>query len=139
MSLAYIWETLEIYMEWLYTQDIAKLYGDPKALQTLFEKSAMAAFKCAMPVMLATACIGIFVSVAQVGPLFASEALKFDPERINPINGFKRLFSAKSLVEVLKGVLKFIFLLSIVYVFMRDRLLSFNGFLHSDFVASFAY
>ncbi len=139
MSLSYIWETFEVYMEWLFNQDLAKLYGDPQALQTLFEKSAMAMFKCAMPVMLATACVGVFVNVAQVGPLFASEVLKFDPTRINPINGIKRLFSMKSVVEALKGVLKFIFLLTIAYLFMRDRLLSFNGFLHADFVSGFAY
>ena len=139
LSVAYIWESMELYIEWLFNQELAKLFGDPKAFQTFVEKSALVAFKCAMPVLLASACVGIFVSVAQVGPLFASEALKFDPERINPINGFKRLFSMKSVVEALKGVMKFVFLLSIVYFFMKDRLLAFNGFLHADFVEGFAY
>lgn len=139
LSVSYVWETMEGYIEWLFTQEVSKLFDNPQAFQTLVEKSAMAAFKCAMPVLLASACVGVFVNVAQVGPLFASEALKFDPEKINPINGFKRLFSMKSVVEALKGICKFVFLLSIAYVFMKDRLLSFNGFLHADFVSGFAY
>lgn len=139
LSLSYIWETFELYMEWLFTQDISKIFATTQSFQALVERSAMTAFKCAMPIMLSSACFGIFVNVAQVGPLFASEALKFDPEKINPISGFKRLFSAKSVVEAVKGVLKFVFLLSIIYVYMKDRLISFNGFLHTDFVSGFAY
>ncbi len=139
LSLSYIWESFELYMEWLFNQDLAVLFGNPKAFQAFVEKSAMTGFKCAMPIMLASACVGIFVNVAQVGPLFAAEALKFDPERINPISGFKKLFSMKSVVEAIKGIMKFIFLLSIIYMFMKDRLISFNGFLHTDFVAGFAY
>jgi len=42
-------------------------------------------------------------------------------------------------VEAIKGIMKFIFLLSIIYMFMKDRLISFNGFLHTDFVAGFSY
>ena len=139
LSLSYIWETFDLYMEWLFTQELSLLFGNAQRFQAFVERSAMTAFKCSMPIMLATACVGIFVNVAQVGPLFASEALKFDPERINPLSGFKRLFSMKSVVEAIKGIMKFTFLLSIIYFFMKDRLLSFNGFLHTDFVAGFAY
>ncbi|MEM6781604.1 MAG: flagellar biosynthesis protein FlhB, partial [Pseudomonadota bacterium] len=42
----------------------------------------------------------------QVGPLFAPEAVKPDIKKISPIEGFKRLFSVKSLVEFAKGILK---------------------------------
>lgn len=43
---------------------------------------------------------------AQVGPLFAPESIKPELEKISPIKGFKRLFSARSLVEFAKGILK---------------------------------
>ncbi|MFN3827083.1 MAG: flagellar biosynthesis protein FlhB [Micavibrio sp.] len=43
---------------------------------------------------------------AQVGPLFTTEVLKPDISKISPIKGFKRLFSLRSMVEFVKGILK---------------------------------
>ncbi len=42
----------------------------------------------------------------QVGPLFAPEAIKPTLSKISPIKGVKRLFSMRSLMEFVKGVLK---------------------------------
>lgn len=42
----------------------------------------------------------------QIGPLFAPEAIKPDLSKISPLQGFKRLFSVRSLVEFAKGILK---------------------------------
>lgn len=42
----------------------------------------------------------------QVGPLFAPEALKPDLSKISPMKGFKRLFSLRSIMEFVKGILK---------------------------------
>jgi len=53
--------------------------------------------------LLFAAFIGPF---AQVGPLFAVESMKPDLSKISPIKGFGRLFSARSLMEFLKGILK---------------------------------
>lgn len=43
---------------------------------------------------------------AQVGPLFAPEVIKPDISKISPVKGFKRLFSMRSIVEFVKGILK---------------------------------
>ncbi len=43
---------------------------------------------------------------AQIGPLLAPEVLKPDISKLSPIKGFKRLFSMRSLMEFVKGVLK---------------------------------
>lgn len=42
----------------------------------------------------------------QVGPVFSTTPLKPDFNRINPVSGFKRLFSFRMLVEALKATLK---------------------------------
>lgn len=42
----------------------------------------------------------------QTGVLFAPEVLKPDISKISPLKGFKRLFSARSLMEFVKGILK---------------------------------
>ena len=54
-------------------------------------------------VLMLAAFIGPF---AQVGPLFAPESIKPDISKISFKKGFERLFSARSLVEFAKGVLK---------------------------------
>lgn len=53
--------------------------------------------------LVAAAFIGPF---AQIGPLFAPESLKPDISKISPLKGFKRLFSMRSIMEFVKGVLK---------------------------------
>lgn len=53
--------------------------------------------------LIIAAFVGPFV---QVGPLFAPEIIKPDIGKISPIKGFSRLFSMKSVMEFVKGILK---------------------------------
>src|SRR5664279_3110448 len=48
---------------------------------------------------------GMVVTLAQTRFLWAHKK-SFDVSRINPLNGFKRIFSSKGAVEVLKALLK---------------------------------
>lgn len=59
----------------------------------------------ALPLILlvAAAFIG---PMAQVGLLFAPEVIKPDISKISPVKGFTRLFSLRSIMEFVKGVLK---------------------------------
>lgn len=54
-------------------------------------------------VLMAVAFIGPFL---QTGPLFAPEVIKPDISKISPVKGFSRLFSKRSLMEFVKGLLK---------------------------------
>lgn len=42
----------------------------------------------------------------QIGPLFAPEVIKPDISKVSPMAGFKRLFSMRSIMEFVKGILK---------------------------------
>lgn len=42
----------------------------------------------------------------QIGPLFAPESIKPDISKISPFAGWKRLFSMRSIMEFVKGILK---------------------------------
>ena len=74
--------------------------------------------------------IGIFtaaiivVSVAttmfQTKMLVTAEPLKPKLSKLNPIEGIKRLFSLRSVIETLKGILKIILLLWLIYNNMMD-------------------
>lgn len=52
--------------------------------------------------------VGLAVNWAQVGFVLSSEAMKPSWDRINPLAGFKRLFSLRASVEGIKATAKFI-------------------------------
>ncbi len=57
----------------------------------------------AMLLMLAVA---VGTSMLQVGLMWNLGAISFNFDRLNPLNGFKRLFSIRSVTELVKGMLK---------------------------------
>lgn len=138
LSLVYIYETLSEFVEWLYTLDVAFAYTE-KSFKTIVTKTVMTGLKCVAPVLLTALSVGIIANVAQIGFLFSTEVLEFKPERINPIAGIKRLFSMKSLVEAIKGVFKFVFILGIVYWVIKDDINTFQGYFHVSFVEGFMH
>lgn len=51
----------------------------------------------------------------QIGPLFSPETLKMDLSKISPMKGFTRLFSMRSVMEFVKGLIK-IAIISVVCI-----------------------
>ncbi|ACL70419.1 flagellar biosynthesis protein FlhB [Halothermothrix orenii] len=72
------------------------------------------------PVLLASAIIGLVVNFLQVGPLFVPDLIKPDLKKINPISGFKRLFSLKSVVELIKSLFKIAIVAILAYLQLKN-------------------
>lgn len=138
LSMVYMYETISNYIHWLYTLDVAYAYSD-KAIRTILYQTVITAVKCIAPVLFAAFSIGITGYLIQVGFLFAPEVLELKFDRINPVNGIKRLFSMRALVEALKGIFKFAIIGLIVYLFVKDDLNIYRGFLHMDLAGSFIF
>ena len=136
LSAIYIFETMSNFLEWIFTLELEKIYTD-KGLENIVKNSFATAGKCIAPVMLVALCIGVLTNAAQVGFMFSPEVLEIKPDRINPINGFKKIFSKKSIVEAIKGIFKFSIILSITYFVLSDHLSSFIGFLYTDIMTGF--
>ena len=77
--------------------------------------------KCAMPLVLVSVLVAVIVTMAQTRMLFTmkSAAPKFN--RINPLNGIKKMFSIRAIVELIKSLFKIIILLYIVYTVLIDE------------------
>lgn len=73
------------------------------------------------PILLTLLLVGIAVNYVQVGNNLTFEPLKPKLEKLNPVNGLKRLFSLRSTVEALKGIIKISIVGYICYVVIRDR------------------
>ena len=74
----------------------------------------------------------VVATFAQTRLLVTFEALRPKFSRMNPLEGIKRLFSLKSIVEALKGVLKISILLFLIYRFVTGSLLTFSRYMDSD-------
>jgi flagellar biosynthetic protein FlhB len=58
------------------------------------------------PIAVVVWLFGVASTLLQVGFITNEEAMKFDPNRLNPVEGLKKIFSLRSLVEGLKAVFK---------------------------------
>ena len=80
------------------------------------------------PLMLAVMVAGVGSNLAQVGALFTTKTVEPKWSRLNPIKGIGNLFSARSLVELVKSLLKVGLVGLVVYLFLSRRLPEFLQF-----------
>lgn len=73
------------------------------------------------PILMAALLTGVIGSYVQIGFLFSVEAIKPKLNKISPISGFKRLFSLKSVVEMVKAIAKGLVLVYIVYSYLENQ------------------
>ncbi len=81
------------------------------------------------PFLAVTALLAVGVTFFQTKLLVAGESIKPKFSRINPLQGFKRLFSLRSIIEAFKGVLKITILLVLIYNYFQKAALGFSRFL----------
>lgn len=75
----------------------------------------------ALPILLVALVLGVVMSLAQTRMTVAEDALKPKFSRLNPISGLKKMFSLKSIVELLKSLLKIAVIIAIVYYVIKDK------------------
>lgn len=66
------------------------------------------AFLASMPLILAIMAVGVAANFAQVGFVLSAEPMNPTWDKMNPINGVKRLFSARTAFEGVKSVAKMV-------------------------------
>lgn len=73
-------------------------------LTDLFTYVTRSFFSITLPVFLTMMVLGIAANLAQTGFVFSTEPLKPKFSKLNPIEGFKRMFSGRALMELLKSI-----------------------------------
>lgn len=89
-----------------YIADAHELPGVPGGFGVVLGDSFISVLGImALPLLflMAAAFLGPFL---QIGPLFAPEIIKPDISKVSPMKGFSRLFSMKSVMEFVKGLIK---------------------------------
>ncbi len=80
-------------------------------------------FKIFLPIAIPFLVLGIVANLFQVGILFTGETLKPNLSKLNPISGFKNMFSMRSLSTLIKDTAIISILAYIGYTFFQDNYL----------------
>lgn len=75
-----------------------------------------------LPIMLFVMVAGIVANLMQVGFLTSIDPIKPDFKRLNPIEGFKRIFSVRTLVDLFKNILKLGLVAYIAYSYINSNI-----------------
>ena len=76
------------------------------AFLAIFLNVSLEFFVIVGPILAFLMLSGLLINYLQVGVLFTTETIKPKLDKINPIAGFKRIFSRRSAIETLKAILK---------------------------------
>lgn len=95
--------------------------------------------KTAGPLLAVSVAAGLGATFFQTKFLVAGESIRPQFSRINPIQGFQRLFSLRSIIEALKGLLKILLLLVLIYQFISGVVTVFTKYFDTDLKAACAH
>lgn len=88
------------------------------------------------PVLLASVGAAILLTGAQTRFKFSGEKIKFKGSNISLIQGFKRLFSLRSVMEVLKALIKTAIIGYVIYAKIKDICVQCTGMMETDVMQS---
>ena len=100
--------------------------------QQLASQCMLTVLVVAGPFLAVTALLAVVATFAQTRLLVTTEPLRPKLSKLNPIQGFKRLFSLRSVVELAKNLIKIAILLVLIYTYFRSVLPDFYRFLDME-------
>jgi len=112
-------------------RDFFEMMGHPKAdyafVAGVFFKAFSIVCITGWPVCVGVMIIGVFANIIQVGFMFTLQPLVPSFEKINPISGAGRLFSLRSMVELLKNILKLGIIGAVAFFTVKGEFTRFLG------------
>lgn len=106
---------------------------------SIFFKSILSFFVVLLPILSTSVIAALIINYVQVGFMFSKKALKPKFSKLNPIEGFKRMVSLRSLVELAKSTLKSVIIVYLVYIEIKKSFDTFPTLMSSDIITSLKY
>ncbi len=110
---------------YVFTQDSIRLAVDQpfdQALGTIITDFVFVVLKIAACTLVPIAIIATFAEYAQIGTIITTEKLKPSLDKMNPVEGLKRMFGVEGLVELLKTLVKVLLVIGITYIIINSTL-----------------
>jgi flagellar biosynthetic protein FlhB len=105
-------------------------------LTSILAGALLAFAMIAVPILFIALLIGVLANVMQVGFMFSTKALAPKMDRINPLQGMKRLFSSRTLYELAKSLIKITLIVIIAYSAYTNNMQNFPKMMTSDLLSS---
>ena len=116
---SFIWSLAQI-IRTIYTWS-ATLPLSAGSSPLLFKWVASETLIVLLPFLITLLAVALLVNYLQVGVIFSTKALGPKWERLNPVDGLKRIFSSRGLSELVKGIAKMIVIGTIIYLYISKR------------------
>lgn len=94
-------------------------------IRPLFIKISAQMIELLGPFLLFIVVIGLSVNIAQVGLLWAPKSLQPTFDKFNIISGLKRMFAVKSLLELVKNIIRLVIIGTIIYSVLSSKYATF--------------
>ena len=102
---------------------------------TIVIRSAVTVLTLTLPIIGSVLLIGSAASLAQTGLLWRSDGIQLELARINPLKGLSRIFSLRSVMELVKGLLKIGVITGVGLFVVRHDVLRVPGLMDFDLAA----
>jgi flagellar biosynthesis protein FlhB len=102
--------------------------GDPAIAAALLAAVLQALLHLLAPLLIGVAVVAVVANLAQSGPVFSVKPVTPDFTRLNPAQGFKRLFSLRILYEAFRSVLKLALMGGVLALALATLVPSAGGF-----------
>ncbi len=120
LMLPFIYDTMREYIEYAFSAIRMELnFGSSPHL---YVYSVVSLLKCALPLLLAAAVLGILGHGIQTRFLVTFKPLRPKFSKLNPISRLKKLFGLKKIVDLVKNLIKIAILLVLLYNIMKSDL-----------------
>lgn len=107
----------------LFEQSLATLGQPFKTSLVQLSHTAVETFLWLMlPLLAMSLMLGLLIEFLQVGPLLSWEKVKPKMDKLNPVEGIKKMFSMDNLVELVKSIVKSAALIGIGWIVVRGML-----------------
>ena len=110
---------------YVFTQDTIRLATEQpfeQALGTMTRDFVTVLLKISAAILIPIAVIATFAEYAQIGTIFTTEKMKPSLDKMNPVEGLKRMFGKEGLVELLKTLVKVILVIIITLIVIQSTL-----------------
>lgn len=105
----------------IYIQNINDIYTIQN-MHAFFTSIILSILEIILPALIIILIASLAMNFGQVGFAVSGENMGFKLNRLNPIEGFKRIFSKKGIIELLKSILKIVIVGYVAYVTIRSQI-----------------
>lgn len=137
MAGPYVYEKLTGYMRHIFTE--AGAHGDfsIQSVHVVVLDAGMLFLETVIPIMLAVMAVSVTIGFLQVGFMFTPETIMPQFSRINPFSGLGRIFSKRSVVELVKSLVKITVVMYFIYRFVMKETIRIPALMQAELAESF--